>query len=212
MTKIEVMDNGDEKYNAPQIEYVAAEKPKRKRLTAEERMEALKAKMNAAAKKAAMKAAAMAERRDAAKTKKMALRNQLVDAVMNRAATNQVSLIRENVKIPAVAAKMNQVEKYYQAAKKRYYTRTKKPSPILHEAQRLAEAEGIPAAYIKQTTRNKTAQNILTAARKRYNKNTAKMAKTGKRAAILATILDQHGLDETAVMKMICVRKKAAAK
>ena len=207
------MAEGDEKYDV----HVAEVKPKekRKRLTAEEKLMAAEEKIRAAAAKAEERARATQAKKNAKKaadratrnTAKKALRDQLFAAVMNRAADNQLSFKAEHVKIPAVAA--NNVDKYYQAAKKRYYAKhpTKKSS-IHRLAIDAAQEQGIPEQYVKKTTRNKTVNAMIAAAKKRYNKNTEKRDKTGRRAAIMSMIQEKFSLNETDAMKVICVRKK----
>ena len=215
--QIEVINNdGDEKVA---IEPVVAPKGKKKRLTVEERIADIAQKAEAAAKKARNRVEATAAKRQAKKaankatrnTTKKQSRNALAAAVMNMARNQGVSLVAEDVKIPGVGAKMNHIRKYFDAAKKRYYTRTKKPSSIRREALQLAVEQGIPEVYVKATTRNKSVQNILERARKRYDKNTAKKSKHSMRDQFLA-FAEQLGLTEKQMVSTVCVRKKAEKK
>ncbi len=215
--KIEVINNdGDEKGI---IEHVVAPKGKKKRLTAEERIADIREKAEAAAKKARNRVEATAAKRQAKKvankatrnTTKKQSRNTLAAAVMNMARNSGVSLLAEDVKIPGVGAKMNHIRKYFDAAKKHYYTRTKKPSSIRRQALQIAVDQGIPEVYVKATTRNKSVENILERARKRYDKNTAKKAKHSFRDQFLE-FAKQLGLTEKQMVSTVCVRKKAEKK
>jgi hypothetical protein len=215
-------ENGDEKYAEPAVLEAVAAKPKRKRMTAEEKLEKMKANIEAAAKKAANKKAATLKKRENEKavrrekrdTQKKTLREGITNAVLRRASNVGLSISKNDVKIPGVGAKLNNayIDKYFAAAKKRYYARTKKPSSIGREAERAAANEGIPLQYLKLTTRTKTMKDVLNAARKRYMKNTAKMNKSSKRAAMLRRLEEEFGVNEKDAMKIICVRKKAEAK
>lgn len=215
MPSIEVIEN-----KTPDVENKP--KPKRKRLTAEEKAAADKRKYNEIAARAAQRSKNAQARRNAKKAttkatrnaERATLRNRLAASVMDLAQQRGVSLTSENVKIPKVGIKENKLEDYYLAAKKRYYTRTKKPTSIRLQAMEQADQEGIPREYVKQTARTKTVGEILNAARKRYGKITEKQKKTGTRAAIMSMIMSQYPdlTTEEAVMKVVCVRKKADKK
>ena len=214
--KIEVINHdGDEK---GMIEHVIP-KGKKKRLTAEEQIAKIQEKAEAAAKKARNRVEATAAKRHAKKTANKATRNTtkkqsrnaLAGAVMNMARNQGVSLVPDDVKIPGVGAKLNHIAKYFDAAKKRYYTRTKKPSSIRRRALQLAAERGIPEVHVKATTRNKSVENILERAQKRYAKNTAKHTKHSFRDQFLA-FAQQLGLSEKEMVSTVCVRKKAEKK
>lgn len=201
------------------IDVAAAPKPKRKRLTVEERMEKLQANIQAKAERAAQRARNTAARRAAKvnekKTIKAKERGELADVLrrqINQMAANaQLSLTAANVKIPSKGAKADHLQKYFNAAKARYYKRTKKASSFQRHVLSAARNQGINQKYIK-FGRNKTINAILKKATERKAKNTAKASKSEKRVAILEMAAQQMGLNEKDLMSIVCVRKKVEKK
>ena len=215
-------DVGDEKHSEPpgMIEQVVAPKEKKKRLTPAERIAAIQKKANNAAQKARNRVATTAAKKNAKRTAaksvaantKKAKHNAIANAIRRKANNEGFSFTSNDIKIPTVAAKLNAVDKYFQAAKKRYYARTKKPTSIRRQALQIAQEQGIPEEYLKQTTRNKSAQEIIQRALKKMGKNTTKRAKSGHRAAILAYAEQSLGLNEKDTISAVCVRKKVEKK
>ena len=193
------------------------EKPKRKRLTPEERLAKLQEQVQAAAQRALNRRTAThkaqeekkAQKKADRNTSKKGLHNQIRAAVLERAQQQGISMSANDVKIPGVAAKMNAVDKYYQAAKKHYYTRTKKPSSIMRLAVEQAQQDGIPVEYLKKTVRNKTVNDLIKQARARMEKNTVKKKKSSMYERFLQFATDL-GLSEKEMKSAICVRKKVA--
>jgi hypothetical protein len=127
-------------------------------------------------------------------------------------ATNaHLSLTANNVKIPSKGAKAELLQKYFNAAKARYYKRTKKASSLQRRALEAAAAHGLNAKYVK-FGRNKNIGAILQKADARRVKNTAKASKGAQRAAILAMADERMGLNEKELMSIVCVRKKVEKK
>lgn len=192
---------------------------KKKRLTAEERLAKLQANIQAKADRAAQRARNTAARRDAKKATKKAEkakeRGDLADVLRQRidqmAANAQLSLTANNVKIPSKGAKAEHLQKYFDAAKARYYKRTKKASSFQRRVLDEAAAQGLNAKYIKMG-RTKNMAEILKKAKDRQLKNTAKATKSETRAAVLAMAEQQFGLNEKELMSVVCVRKKAEKK
>jgi len=198
---------------------VAAAAPKKKRLTAEERLAKLQANIQAKANRAAQRArntaarrAAKVNERKATKAKERGdLANTLRRQINQMAANAHLSLTANNVKIPSKGAKADHLQKYFNAAKARYYKRTKKASSFQRRVLSAARNQGINEKYIK-FGRNKTINAVLKKAEGRRAKNTAKASKSEKRAAILEMAAQQMGLDEKGLMSIVCVRKKAEKK
>lgn len=189
---------------------------KKKRMTAEERLAKVQANINAKALNARERAKNTLARRtakaNAKKAHKAANRGVTVNALRSEiermAANAHLSMAPSNIKIPSKGAKADHLQKYFNAAKARYYKRSKKASSFQRHVLDSALAQGINSKYIK-FGRNKNIQEILKKAEGRRAKNTAKASKSEKRASILALVEQQMGLGEKEVMSLVCVRKKA---
>jgi hypothetical protein len=192
---------------------------KKKRMTTEERLAKLQANIQAKAEKAAQRAQNAVARRtakaEAKKADKAVARGAVANTLRNeiaRMATNaHLSLTANNVKIPSKGAKAELLQKYFNAAKARYYKRTKKASSLQRRALEAAAAHGLNAKYVK-FGRNKNIGAILQKADARRVKNTAKASKGAQRAAILAMADERMGLNEKELMSIVCVRKKVEKK
>jgi hypothetical protein len=211
------MADQDEKVNVAPV--APAAPAKKKRMTTEERLAKLQANIQAKAEKAAQRARNTAARRTAKiekeKEKKAkergALANTLRNQISRMASNQQLSLTANNVKIPSKGAKAEHLQKYFNAAKARYYKRTKKASSFQRRALEAAVDQGLNAKYLK-FGRNKNIAKILEKAQARRVKNTAKASKAEKRAAILAMAEANMGLSEKELMSIVCVRKKVEKK
>lgn len=198
---------------------VVAALAKKKRLTPEERLTKLKEEIQSKADKAAQRArntqARRTQKADLKKAASASERSKVADTMRNQiarmAANAQLSLSATNVKIPSKGAKADHLQKYFNAAKARYYKRTKKASSFQRRALEAAQEKGINAKYVK-IGRNKNIQDILQKAEIRKSKNTAKASKGEKRVAVLALAEQNFGLNEKELMSIVCVRKKAEKK
>lgn len=214
MAHLEVLNNSGNPVPA-----ASAPAGKKKRMTTEERLAKLQANVQAKAEKAAQRARNAEARRTAkAEAKKAekavargAVTNTLRNQIARMAANAHLSLTANNVKIPSKGAKAELLQKYFNAAKARYYKRTKKASSLQRRALEAAAAQGLNAKYVK-FGRNKNIGAILQKAEARRVKNTAKASKTEKRAAILAMAEANMGLGEKELMSIVCVRKKVEKK
>lgn len=205
--------------NVPAVSVAPA---KKKRMTPEERLAKLQEKIQAKVAKAEQRArnvtvrrTAKAEAKKAEKAKKADERGVLANTLRNQiarmAANHHLSLTANNVKIPSKGAKAEHLQKYFDAAKARYYKRTKKASSLQRRALDAAVAQGINAKYVK-FGRSKNIAEILKKAEERRLKNTAKASKAEKRMAVLAMAEQQMGLSEKELMSIVCVRKKVEKK
>lgn len=195
-------------------------KPKRKRLTAEEKKAKEEANVKARANRAASKARETVARRQAkanakkaeSKASRNVTRRDIKDRLVNMAAHAQLSISENDMKVPEKGAKMNQLQKYFNAAKSRYYKRTKKASSFQRQVLEAAAAEQLDPKYVKFYTRERNVSKLLEKARERKMKNTAKMTKGQKRAEIIQYAQDSLGMSEKDFMSIVCVRKKAEKK
>jgi hypothetical protein len=222
----------DEKVNAPAAELTAAQKKEKERREAREKKEKeRREKAEAAEKKrrenfetklkqAANKRRARAEKALANRTaKRQRNKNKLAESratlratlharVLAKAREEAVSLANEDIKIPEKGAAESKFQTYVNAAKKRFYKRTKRMTPAQQAMMQRLANNGINAKYVKFGSRYKTYENVLKAAQKRANKNGSKTQKSQKREQILAYAQASLGMDEKAVRSAICIKQK----
>jgi hypothetical protein len=222
----------DEKVNAPAAELTAEQKREKKAREAREKKEKeRKEKAEAAEKKrhedfdkklkeAADKRRAKAEKALANRTAKAqrdrnkrvsnraTLRTTLHARVLAKAREEAASLANDDIKIPEKGASESKFQTYVNAAKKRFYKRTKRMTPAQQNMMRRLANQGINTKYVKFGSRYKTYNNVLKAAQKRASKNGSKTQKGLKREQILAYAQASLGMDEKAVRSAICIKQK----
>jgi hypothetical protein len=132
----------------------------------------------------------------------------LKQRIINTAkSVNGIDLEDQDIKIP-YSSTMSDFETLLEYAKKKYYARTKSVTPFQREVLKAASRQGINEKYVKFRKNHKTMKNLINAAQKRRNKNTAKQTKTTLRQTILDYAHSTHGLDEKGLRSVICVKKK----
>lgn len=216
MAEIELV--AEVKEDAPAVEKAKAKRVKR---TAEQIAANAKAKMEktleARIQKAINAERKKQEKRNAAKTKRVANRNQARKTVHNRvmsaARATGLPFANEDFKIPAKGAKVEKVGDYLRAAKARYYKRTGLPDSITRLALERALAEGLNTKHIKRTVRAKDVNAILAVARKKATKNTGKTQRIQQRQAIMERVMAEFNLpNEKEVQKIVCYRAASERK
>jgi hypothetical protein len=136
------------------------------------------------------------------------LRNTLHARVLAKAREEVASLANDDIKIPEKGAAESKFQTYVNAAKKRFYKRTKRMTPAQQAMMQRLANNGINAKYVKFGSRYKTYENVLKAAQKRANRNGSKTQKSAAREQILAYAQDTLGMNEKAVRSAICIKQK----